>query len=236
MNILLIIILAVLVLCLFSGCKNGFIKTIFSLVSWIIVLVVCNIATPMVTEMLIEKTDIDTTIQMALDAKIDEMISRAVTESGVTEMTEAISEGALFEIPEELQAVLPDEIKNILMDNGVTENVSIGADLIDTSGLVNSVMGILSLLIVMVVVRVALLVVELVLGIASKIPIIGPLDKVLGLACGAGKGLIWSWVILAVVFVLALTGTNTELVGYISESQFLTWLQENNLIINLIVK
>lgn len=236
MNILVIIILAILVLSLFSGYKNGFLKTVFSLVSWIIVLMVCNIATPMVTELLIEKTDIDTMIQAVLDAKIDEMIFNAMAETGVGELTEAVPEGNQFEIPEELQAMLPEEVKNMLAADGNIEGAALGDGLIDTSGFVNSIMGIISLLIVMVVVRAGLIVVELVLGIASKLPFIGPLDKVLGIVCGAGKGLIWSWIILAVVVVLALTGTNTELMGYVSESQFLTWLQENNLIVNLILK
>ena len=243
MNSLLIVILVILGLSLLFGYLNGFLKTIFSLISWIIVLVVCNIATPMVTQILIEQTEIDTTIQNVLDAKIDEMISSAMSQIGAGELTEVIPgditmEDIMSELPPELQAVLPDDVKHMLENVGNNigslEGFSLDAQMIDTSGLVNSIMGVLSLLIVMVVVRVVLLIVELALGIASKIPLIGPLDKILGLACGAAKGLIWSWVILAIVAVLALTGVNTEFAGYISESQILTWLQENNLILNLI--
>ena len=236
MNILLIIILGVFALCLFSGYKNGFLKTVFSLVSWIIVLVVCNVATPMVTELLMEQTEIDTTIQMILDAKVDEIIDEALIETDVTDLTEVIPDDVEFEIPEELQELLPEEVKNILTDHRDTESVVLSDDILDTSELVYSVMETLSLLIVMVVVRIALIVVELVLGVASRLPLIGPLDKVLGFACGAGKGLIWSWIILAVVMVFAITGINTELIGYISKSQLLSWFQENNLIVNLIIK
>ena len=79
------------------------------------------------------------------------------------------------------------------------------------------------------------MVVNIVLGIASKLPLIGPLDKVLGLACGAGKGLIWSWILLTIVSLLALTGINTEWAAYISQSEFLTWLQNHNMILNLLM-
>ena len=76
---------------------------------------------------------------------------------------------------------------------------------------------------------------EFVLGIVSKLPLIGPMDKLLGIACGAGKGLIWCWIILAVVSVLALTGVNTDFAAYISQSEILTWLQDNNLLLNVIL-
>lgn len=236
MNILLIIVFAVLALSLLSGYKNGFLKTVFSLISWVIVLVVCHIATPMVTEILVEKTEIDTTIQTILDAKINEIISNAMAQSGVGELAEVIPEDITIELPAELQAVLPEEVKDLLANAGNFEGITLEAGAIDTSAVVNSIMGIISLLLVMIVVRIALLVIELALGIASKLPLIGPVDKVLGLLCGVGKGFIWSWVLLAVVAVLAVAGINTEFAGCISESQFLTWLQENNLILNLIIK
>ena len=51
MNILVIIILAVLLLSVLGGYIKGFLKTAFSLVSWILVLAICSIATPMVTQM-----------------------------------------------------------------------------------------------------------------------------------------------------------------------------------------
>jgi len=59
MNILVVLILAIVLFSVLAGYKNGFLKTAFSLVSWIVVLVICNVATPMVTQMLIEKTDIE---------------------------------------------------------------------------------------------------------------------------------------------------------------------------------
>ena len=88
----------------------------------------------------------------------------------------------------------------------------------------------------MVFSRVALVVVNVVLGIASKLPLIGPLDKMFGVVCGTGKGVIWSWILLTVVSIMAITGTNTEWAGYIADSRLLAWLQENNMILNLLVK
>ena len=229
MNILEIVILVVLLLCIFSGYKNGFLKTVFSLVSWIVVLVICSVATPMVTDILIEKTEMETIIQTTLDVKIQEIINGAMDETGVSELPLYDME---FELPEELQAALPEEVRNMLF-NEVSEQ---GMALVDTAQLAHKAVGIISLLLVMVFSRMALVVVSVILGIASKLPLIGPLDKVLGLVCGAGKGVIWSWVVLTIVAVMALTGTNTEWAGYIADSQLLTWLQDNNMVLNLLMK
>lgn len=235
MNILVVVILTVILLCVLAGYKNGFLKTAFSLVSWIVVLVICNVATPMVTQMLIEKTDIETTIQFVLDAKINEMMSNVMTETGLSDLPESLPEDMSFELPEELQAALPEELRNILAAGSqITDGISQDA-LVDTALIAEKVVGIISLLMVLVFSRVAIMVVNIVLGIASKLPLIGPLDKVLGLACGAGKGLIWSWIVLTIVSVLTLTGINTEWAAYISQSELLVWLQNNNMILKLLM-
>lgn len=220
MNILTIIILAVFVLCVFSGYKKGFLKTAFSLVSWILVLVLCNFATPIVTDLLVQNTDVESVVQTTVETKVMEVVEQAVQNANVSE----------------LEATLPAELKELLL--GEYENIADALKdvaTLDVTPVVNGIVGILGFVVTVIVLRVAMVVVEFALGIVSKLPLIGPMDKVLGVACGAGKGLIWCWVILAVVSVLALTGTNTELAGYISQSSLLTWLQDNNLLLNLIL-
>jgi uncharacterized membrane protein required for colicin V production len=235
MNVLVVIILVVLLLSVLGGYKNGFLKTAFSLISWIIVLALCNVATPMVTEILIEKTDIEVVIQTTIDAELDKVISEMLEESAGTELQGVLTENVELEIPEELQAALPEELKQMLQK----ENFEVGdvaQKVVDTEVITERVVEILALLIVLVFSRIAIWIVYIVLDVASKLPLIGPLDKALGIVCGAAKGLVWIWVILIAVSMLALTGVNTEWVGYIAESELLTWLQDNNLILRLLIK
>lgn len=224
MNVLVWIVFAVLVLSIWNGYRKGFLKTAFSLVSWILVLVICNIATPMVKDMLIDQTDIQTTIQRSLDAKINEMISNA-------QLPEEIAGGTGFEIPENLKAAMPQAFSDMIL-NSVSEN----RFQVDTSGIAESSVGMIALFLVLIFSYVALMIINVVLGIAAKLPLIGPLDKLFGLLCGAGKGMIWSWIILMLVSVTALMGVQTEWLGYIADSQFLSFLQEHNLILNLLMK
>lgn len=220
MNILTIIILAVFAVCVFSGFKKGFLKTAFSLVSWIVVLVLCNFATPIVTDLLIQNTEVEVVIQQTVEEKVMDAVEQAMQNSDVSE----------------LEAALPAELKELLL--GDHENISealMNATSLDLTPVVDGIVGILGFVVTVIVLRIAMVVVEIVLGVVSKLPLIGPADKLLGIACGAGKGLIWCWVILAIVSILALTGVNTEFAAYISQSELLTWLQDNNLLLNFIL-
>jgi len=218
MNYLLIAILVLLAWNLLQGYKKGFMKTVFALVSWIIVLVVCNIATPMVTDFLMEETEIAVGITEALEAKINEMIAQ----SGVLEMEE--------NIPEELQTAL------LGGEGGFEEMLNAGGEMVvNSTSIVYTLVSIIAVVLVIVVTRIALLLIDFVLGIASKLPIIGSVDKVLGIVCGGAKGLLVCWIILAVVSVVATSSGNLELASYITQSQILTWMQDNNFIMNMLV-
>ena len=220
MNILLIAIIAVFALCVFSGFKKGFLKTAFSLVSWILVLVLCNFVTPIVTDLLIQNTDIEVVVHETVETKVKDAIEEAAQNQGISE----------------LEAALPAELKDLLLgENESIMDALMDATTLDVAPVVDGIVGILGFVVTLIVLRIAMVIVEFALGIVAKLPLIGPMDKLLGIACGAGKGLIWCWVILAIVSVLALTGTNTELAGYISQSEILTWLQDNNVLLNAIL-
>ena len=218
MNYLLIAILALLIWSVFDGYKKGFMRTVLALVSWIIILVVCNVATPMVTDFLIEETGIADTVGDAIAEKVNEVIAQ----SGVGE----------------LEQNLPEEIKNMLAEGNINIEELLAANgeaMVDATSIVHTVVSIIAFVLVIVVTRVILWLTDKVLGIASKLPIIGSLDKLLGLACGAAKGILICWIVLAVVFVAVIPNANVDFASMIQQSQLLTWLQNNNYILKMFV-
>ena len=220
MNILLIVALAVFALSAIVGYRKGFLKTVFALVSWVIVLIVCQIATPVVTEALVANTEIEVIVQETVEKEMLEALEQAVDGTDISEF----------------EATLPAELKELILgDHESFEELLLDSANLDVTPLVNGIIGMLGFVVTAIAVKIALVVVGATLGIISKLPIIGPMDKLLGLACGAGQGIIWVWVILAVVSVLSFTGTNTELATYVAESELLTWLQDNNVLLNLIM-
>lgn len=216
MNYLLIAVLLLLAWNLFDGYRKGFMRTVFSLVSWILVLVVINYATPMVTDFLMEETSIAETVSGALEEKINEVIA----ESGI--------EGFEENLPEELKAALSGA-------NGGFEEIlnADGEVIINSTSIVYTVVWVIAVILVIIVTRIAMLIIDAILGLASKLPIIGSLDKLLGILCGAANGLLTSWIILAIVPMLTIPGINIDFAACIEQSQLLTWMQQNNFILKM---
>ncbi len=226
MNWLLIVVLALLAGNVLWGYKQGFMRVVLSIVSWVLVLVVCYVATPIVTESILEKTELETIVQVAVNDKVNAIV-------------DGIAEGVADETGlAQLEASLPAEVKEAILgkhDSLADVLKAEGKIKIDTSEIAHSAASLIALIVVLIATRIVIFVVDKILGLASKLPIIGPTDKMLGLIAGGVKGLLYCWIILAVVAMLALTGTNTELVAMVNASPILAWLYENNFIVNMLM-
>lgn len=219
MNILTIIILAIFLLCAILGYKKGFLKTMFSLVSWIIVLVLCHFMTPIVTDLLIERTQIDVIVQTGIDNKLDEILEQKIEMSKI----------------EDLEALLSPEMRTALLGEGGSLQDFITDEMVlDTTFIVQWIVGVIGFVFTLLFLRIVMFIIEKILGIISKLPLLGFADKILGLTCGVIKGLVWTWIVLTSISVVAFMNANATLASYISQSQFLLWLQEHNILLSII--
>ena len=213
MSFLMLVIVGVFVLHMILGYKAGFAKVAFSLVAWLIGLVSAYMLTPMVAEEIITKTQ----IPMMIESGIHERITSATGELNIEELEK-----------------LPDELKEIILGEGKSleefvKNEALEA--IDFSGLISDVINLIALVLVLFGTRFALFVVEKLLAGVSKLPLIGRVNRMFGIVAGALKGLLWNWVILALVAIMTITGYNTTLIQNVYDSQLLTWLYQNNILL-----
>ena len=226
MNWLLIVILALLVGNVLWGYKQGFMRVVLSIVSWVLVLVVCYAATPVVTEVILDKTELESIVQVTVNNKVNEIV-------------DGIAEGIADESGlAQLETSLPAEVKEVVLgehDSLADMLKAEGKIKIDTAQIAHSAASLIALVIVLIAARLVIFAIDKLLGLASKIPIIGPTDKMLGLIAGGVKGILYCWIILAVIAMLALTGANTELVAMVNASPILAWLYENNFIVNMLM-
>ncbi len=216
MNILTIVIVCVFVVQMILGYKAGFAKVAFSLVAWLIGLIGAYMLTPIVAEEIVTKTE----IPLIIEGTILEQITNATGELNI--------EG--FEN-------LPTVVKESLLGDyeSVESFIQNGAlEIIDIQRVARDIIDILSLIIVLFGTRLVLYIVEKLMAGVSKLPFIGKANKFFGLLAGAAKGLLWSWLILALVAVLTFTRGNTTLIQQVNESQLLTWLYENNVLMMFI--
>ena len=231
MNWLLIVILAIIAGNVIWGYKEGFMKVALSLVSWIVVMVACYIATPIVSDYILENTPLAEIVQ--------ETVTEAVN-TALDEVSGGVVDALDSEKIAEVEASLPEQIKTLIygQEGKTLEDLinSVGDVEIDTTALAGGAAYLIGLMIVLVVTRIALIIVEKVLDLVTKLPLIGQANTLLGIAAGALKGLVWTWVVLTVIAMLAYTGANTELINLVNESEILLWLYTNNPIMMVVAK
>jgi uncharacterized membrane protein required for colicin V production len=69
-----------------------------------------------------------------------------------------------------------------------------------------------------------------------KLPVLGTVNRLLGLLLGAAKALLLIWLFLGVVSVLSYTGTGSFLYEQVEESALLSWLSRNNLFLQAMIR
>ena len=221
MNLLLIAVLVLFAGNIYWGYKKGFLRVAYSLVAWIVSLAVVSWLTPYVADVVVSTTEIDTVIQQEITEKLEAMVLNADVE---IKLPEVISQKILG-TEEALDADVA--INQMLQETGAYSETAMKLSLL--------VINAGCFIAVLVVTKIALAIVEKVLGFIHKLPLIGSADKLLGVAAGAVKALIITWMVMAVVALLATTENGATVVTAIYESAPLVWLYENNIILNMIL-
>lgn len=227
MNWLVIAVAAVLVVFALKGRKVGFIKTIFSIFSIIIAIVVSSALSPYVSKALRTNDK----FYNYINERVEDVINLKVEDKDkttVSEQAEAIS-----------KLSLPESIKKNLLENKNNSEVYKALQ-VDTfkeyvNGYITTIaINAIAFIITYLVVTILLFAVCVALNIISKLPIINGLNKTAGLLVGLFEGLLVIWMLCIVLTAFSSTETAQKLFEMIKESQFLSCLYNNNLLIRLI--
>lgn len=219
MNWLLIVVIVLLAGYAISGIKNGFIKTVFMLVSVIAALILTVLLSPIVDDML--------TNNEKIYGKISENVEKvfAIEEKAVQdEDHEDLIRGLM----------LPSSIKETLIRN---KNDSI-KDI--NEYIVNYMTGItinaLAFILTFVVIRVILWVISLALDLISKFPVLKQINKAAGLAAGILHGLIMIWLLFIFLTIFSGTGFGQKAFAMIDDSTILSIIYNNNMLLGFVTR
>ena len=90
---------------------------------------------------------------------------------------------------------------------------------------------------------ICLLIIVLITKVLSKalervndVPVVGTMNKFLGLLLGAVKGLTVVWICFAIVAFNAASDLGVKITSYIYTSEVLVWLYEKNVFVNVFMK
>lgn len=237
MNILFLVVIAILAGCVIAGYCRGFLRIVYSLVSWILVLAFVYFATPYIKDIIIEKTSIDERIEEYCEDAVRDPIETQIEKEAakaVEDTADAMEQAGFEELGINLpENVMEDIVGNasgaandFLEESGTYEAVS--------KGMTDFILQGISFFTAFIIGTILSIIISCVLGIVSKIPVLSGANKTLGLFAGALQGLLIVWVAFYFIAICSASEAGTVLVSYIYDNVFLTFLYENNLIVTLI--
>lgn len=232
MNWLLIIIVLLLALCVVNGYRKGFLRMMYSMVSWVIMFALVTWATPYINTFLRNNTSIYQTIATYCEQQI-----REKTEKQIEQETAAVT-GQPADLTK-LGVKLPDSVMNNISE----KTADLAGEALDASGIyaqvsvgmADFILNGISFFIAFAVGMIVLHFFSGILGIVSRIPIIRGINKYLGTVAGAIYGFVVVWIAFYVIALCSTSEVGGALISYIYESTFLTYIYENNLIVTLIM-
>lgn len=233
MNWLLIFALAIIGVFAFIGWRVGFVKSVFSLISTIAIIIITILVSPIVTNMLKSSEKIAGTIQTKMEQVIDL--------SGVAQTLSPEEENDPLAFIDGLQlpASIKDTIKESLSET-MEEKKEEAADFVGDKLnalevyicelLTNIILNALGFFITFILAAVGIAVLCFVLDLLSKLPVLHQINTIAGVLAGGLEGLVILWIVFIVITMLGSTGFGQSCMTMISESKILSFLYDSNIL------
>lgn len=238
MNWLLIIVILVLAGNIVWGFSRGVLRVIYSMLAWIAILVFVTWATPYVANVLTEKTNIDNRIESNLDEKLHELVIGDTNGQKEDREPDAQNPGQGKKDYRDLQMKLPDAVINKLFDtNKIADQILEGSGAYDVVAgrATDLAMRVISFVLVLLIAVISFHLLSIVLKVVEKLPLIGGINRLLGLFAGLVKGILIIWLAFAIIAMAGTTDIGIALISYIYESPLLIWVYENNFVLTLLM-
>ncbi len=238
MNWLLIIVILVLAGNIVWGFSRGFLRVIYSMLAWIAILVFVTWATPYVANVLTEKTNIDNRIESNLDERLHELVIGDTNGQKEDREPDAQNPGQGKKNYRDLQMKLPDAVTNKLFDtNKIADQILEGSGAYDVVAgrATDLAMRVISFVLVLLIAVISFHLLSVVLKVVEKLPLIGGINRLLGLFAGLVKGILIIWLAFAIIAMAGTTDIGIALISYIYESPLLIWVYENNFVLTLLM-
>jgi len=233
MNWLLLLAVAIIGICAFLGWRAGFVKSVFSLLSTIAVIIITILVSPIVTNML-KSND---SITGAITGKLEQVIDL----SGIAENLSSDEEKDPTAFIDGLE--LPDSIKNTIKDS-LTETMeekeeqaaafvgdSLNAlEIYICELLTNIILNAIGFFVTFLVAAAGIAILCFVLDVLSKLPVLHQINTLAGLALGALEGLVILWIVFIVITMLGSTAFGQSCMAMISGSEILSFLYDSNIL------
>lgn len=223
MSWLAILVLVVLAGYSFYGRQRGFIRTVFTLFSTIIALLLTSWFSPIISKE-VQKND---KIMGFVNEKVSKVVNFDDAGSKISDQVNFIDK---LPLPKSLKHTL---VENNTMDVYVAMAVDNFEDYVSNS-IARIIINAAVFLAVMLVITIGLAVLLEALNIISKLPLINGLNKTAGLLAGLLHGIIIIWIGCIILTMFSSTHIVQKMFVLINESAFLSTIYNNNLLLKFI--
>ncbi len=199
-----LVILAIIILSIIMGYKKGLISVVFNLCAFILALIITWILYTPVTNLVINKT------------QIDDNIKNAIIENGVIEQAS-----------EEENAI--DKYIQKYVSETANKAIESTAGVI-----AEKVVAIGVAIVLFIVVRLALILLKFIANGIASLPIIKQFNKLGGTVYGILRGFLVVYALLAIMFFIVSVRNNETITNAVESSIITKTLYTNNIILNII--
>ena len=222
MNWLLIVTAAILVISMIIGFFRGFVKSIFSLFSFFIILIAACFLAPIVDQYVEKNTQL---YQMVEERCIVHYQKNAMEATNSTQLVEPASQDEAISIlgidyPKKMQERFKQDLVNYASDSGAF--VKLGKTTANI--IIESVLFLLTVIVLWMIIRV----IEGILDLVAKLPVLNGVNKVLGIMVGFVEGILILWLLAFALSLFCTTNVGSYLLSMVKENNILTFVYENN--------
>ncbi|MHB8065743.1 MAG: CvpA family protein [Ruminiclostridium sp.] len=215
-----IAVLIIIVVFTIIGLKNGFLYSVFRLLSYILSVIFAIKFYPVLSSML-QKTVIFTNIKTAVVEGIIKQQSENVSEIGTTK---SIVDGLK----------LPSFLKASILENVTKKDIFGVQKILDAVGseIAMLVINILSVILIYVIIRFALIFARIFIKAIARLPVFKQLDKTGGLILGAIEGIFIVYILCALLILFSAFPKFSSTIESIEGSQIASHFYQNNFIVS----
>ncbi len=223
-----LLVIAIILFFGFIGIKNGFIYSVFKMVSFFVAAIVSVKCYPLLANIL-DKTPIFSNIKSGV---LKNLLMQQQAQSGVVNQGAQSAAGSIVD-----GLKLPGFLKEAIKGQLAKENVM---NMLDVAGVMDKisdilthvVIDILSLVLLYILIRIGLLFLRFVLQGVAKLPIFKQMDKLGGFAFGAIEGLLTVYIIFAVTMLFMSSPAFKGFFDAVETSSVAKIFYQNNFIVD----
>jgi len=228
-NILEIILLIILIVSCIYGWKKGFLRVFFSLVAWIVAIVLVLLINPVVTNGIENYTQIDDRIYTHVEEYFQENGLDIFRNKNSEEMQEKgfdMPKTALDYITDGAVESVDDVVDEVLEASGMYQLIAKSV----THFIVQGIAFVITLFLVVIII----FIIDNLLGLVNFLPSLGGINKYLGIFAGALSALVGTWIFFYIISLFCTNIIGQYFLLLIRGSEVLSYLYDYNLILILI--